>query len=505
MAINAEQAQVISVLEEPPLEFGNHQQATDPHDGLSLFGPFSGNTSEHPGSPSHIVLGTREGLALWHDWSLAMNKPAFLENAARHRLWPPYPGFEAAFGSPWTRQPVKAFELDRGKLLDASRKKDGHERCFAIVEMFLECLEKSKKIDARIAVAICVVPDEVWKNCRPESHIAQPTDKGITKKKKESRKAGQLDLFEAFDPEQYLLSPDFRRQIKARCMKFDIPIQIIRESTLRLSDEMKKGERTLTPLSDRMWNLSTGLYYKAGGKPWRLSAVRTGVSYVGIAFRRTESAGQSACCVAQMFLSNGDGIVFLGDEGPWYSPEDNQFHLTPQSAEKLLKGVLETYEDMAGIQPMQEIFLHCRSSISQEEYVGYMKACPPGCKLVAVRVRPDKMGPRLYRTGSMPVLRGTFLKSHERSGYLFGNGFKPRLATYDGWEVPVPLRIDIQHGDASIDTVARDILALTKLNYNACKLGEGQPVTVGFSDAVGEILLANPTVKDRKPNFKYYV
>ncbi|MBK9622573.1 MAG: hypothetical protein IPO31_25610 [Candidatus Obscuribacter sp.] len=312
-------------------------------------------------------------------------------------------------------------------------------------------------------------------------------------------------MFNTFDSEQYQLSPDFRRQLKARCMQFEIPIQIIRESTLRLSDEMTQGERGLTPLSDRMWNLSTGLYYKAGGKPWRLATARNGVSYVGIAFRKTGDNERSACCVAQMFLSNGDGIVFLGEEGPWYSTEDKQFHLPPKSAEKLLKGVLETYRDMGGLQPMQEIFLHCRSSISREEYVAYLKACPPGCNLIAVQVRLDKNGPRLFRIGSMPVLRGTLWKRHERSGYLFGSGFKPRLATYDGWETPVPLRIDIQHGEASIDTVARDILALTKLNYNACKLGEGQPVTVGFSDAVGEILLANPTITDRKPNFKFYV
>lgn len=48
-------------------------------------------------------------------------------------------------------------------------------------------------------------------------------------------------------------------------------------------------------------------------------------------------------------------------------------------------------------------------------------------------------------------------------------------------------------------------LALTKLNYNACKLGNAQPVTVAFSDAVGEILLSNPGVTDRRAQFRYYV
>ena len=105
----------------------------------------------------------------------------------------------------------------------------------------------------------------------------------------------------------------------------------------------------------------------------------------------------------------------------------------------------------------------------------------------------------------MPVLRGTFWQLNSRSGYLFGSGFKPRICTYDGWETPVPLRIDVLHGESDIEQVANDILGLTKLNYNACKLGDVQPVTVGFSDAVGEILISNPTVTERRPNFKYYI
>ena len=81
------------------------------------------------------------------------------------------------------------------------------------------------------------------------------------------------------------------------------------------------------------------------------------------------------------------------------------------------------------------------------------------------------------------------------------------MATYDGWETPVPLRIDIQHGKADIYQVGSDILSLTKLNYNACKIGDGQPVTVVFSDAVGEILISNPRIKkeERRHNFKYYI
>ena len=71
--------------------------------------------------------------------------------------------------------------------------------------------------------------------------------------------------------------------------------------------------------------------------------------------------------------------------------------------------------------------------------------------------------------------------------------------------VPVPLSIDIQHGEADIGQVATDILSLSKLNYNACKLGNLQLVTVGFSEAVGEILHSNPDIKARPPQFKFYI
>ena len=287
-------------------------------------------------------------------------------------------------------------------------------------------------------------------------------------------------------------------------MKYGIPIQIIRESTLSLSLTAQSDRRKLTPISDRMWNLSTALYYKCGGKPWRLDTARDNVRYIGIAFRRAGN-GKTACCAAQMFLSDGDGIVFLGEFGPWYAPDKHQFKLTRKAATNLLKGTLKTYQQL-GDKGLKEIFLHSRSTISNDEFAGYLDACPPNVQLNGIRVRPERRnGFQLYRSQKMPVLRGSFLKISSDTGFLWASGFKPRLATYDGWETPVPLRIDIQHGNASIERVAQDIFGLTKLNYNACRLGESQPVTVKFSDAVGEILISNPNVSDFRNNFKFYI
>ena len=161
------------------------------------------------------------------------------------------------------------------------------------------------------------------------------------------------------------------------------------------------------------------------------------------------------------------------------------------------------YREQGG-RNLQEVFLHSRSTISDEEYQGYCEACPSDVKVVGIRVRRDA-SIRLYRKGRWPVLRGTVWQVGAKTAYLWASGFKPELLTYDGWEPPRPLRIDVQHGQADIRQVCQDIFALTKLNYNACKVGYSEPVTIGFSDAVGEILITNPHLKARRPNFKFYI
>lgn len=496
----------VCILDEPKLQFRYGQELSAPHQGLSLFGPFDSDSPSHPRKIIYAVVGAPEGLDLFRDWSRAMQCAHFDADERKARLWPPFPGFGAIFGCEWPTAFSQTYSLDRQAVINASRLADQDKRTFKVVELYLESITTAQKRDESIGVFVCIVPDEVWVNCRSKSRVSEPIGQALGYRERHARRQGQTHLFDAYDPSQYLHSPDFRRQLKARAMSIGIPIQIVRESTLRMSDTNDLAERGLTPVTDRMWNLSTTLFYKSGGKPWKLAAARDGVCYIGIAFRRTgtKDKDRTACCAAQMFLDTGDGIVFLGESGMWYSPEAKQCHLSGDAANRLLKGVLETYAQLDG-RALTEIFLHSRSTIDEAEFEGYQAACPPGVRIAGVRVKPEQYGIRLYRPGNWPVIRGTFLAAGRRTGFLWTTGFKDSLGTYDGWDTPIPLRIDIQHGEADIEQVAKDVLALTKLNYNSCRLGDSQPVTVGFSDAVGEILVSNPSITRRSPLFKFYI
>lgn len=416
--------------------------------------------------------------------------------------------------------------LIRGALIQATHKADRFERVYSVSNTYLDPIPSQvSRLDSKPALVVCIVPDDVYTNCRPKSYVPNPSDapKSALQKRELSglisdRRRGQLHFDFGGEPqllEQYGMAPDFRRQIKARVMEYDMPIQIVRESTLVITDQVRKGLQGVNPLSDRLWNLATALFYKCGRKPWKTPWAREGVCYVGLAFRRDERETRTACCAAQMFLDSGDGIVFVGEFGPWYSEQSKEFHLKKEAAELLLRGTIDTYMRQDG-RRLTEVFLHSRSGLNDDEFAGFRNACPPGVSLVGIRVRKDRDGPRLFRhddhpepsrRGKYPVLRGTFWQRTDRHGLLFTSGFKPRIASYDGWEIPVPLSITMQHGSADLKQVAKDILGLTKLNYNACQLGESQPITVKYSDRIGEILIANREFPRAhwKHNLKFYI
>ena len=297
-------------LEEPDLVFGMEQRATDPHDGLALFGALDAR----PGLPPYIVVGTDLGLALWQNWQNAMNQPAACEDVLRQRPWPPYPGFEVAFGTPWV-PPIRRYTLDATDLLHAARLSDPHERTYSVSNLYLDQIRNVSRIDETPALAICIVPDDVYQNCRPQKYVSEPSDDRKSSADRSrlnsilrDRTLGQHRLFSEADPysiddpalEQFSLAVDFRRQIKARVMEYDLPVQIIQEATLTITEDVQKGRPGPNPLSDRLWNFSTGVFYKLGRKPWRLDSTRDGVCYVGLSYKRSGSGSNGMLCCANV-------------------------------------------------------------------------------------------------------------------------------------------------------------------------------------------------------------
>jgi hypothetical protein len=298
---------------------------------------------------------------------------------------------------------------------------------------------------------------------------------------------------------------NFHNQLKARLLDTDQVIQVVRETTLAPGEFGEEDRRSLQDPASVAWNLATTSFYKAGGRPWRIAEIREGVCYVGLVFKLKDNAKgrDNACCGAQMFLSTGEGVVFKGAVGPWYSDTQKSFHLGKDKAAELMDMVVKAYADLHG-QPPRELFIHGQTWFDDEEWAGFSSTVPEGTKLIGIRIRRQNEI-KLFRYGARPVLRGTAILVSDRSAYLWTAGFIPRLETYPGREVPNPLTVDVVKGNADIEQVLADLMALTKLNFNSAGFADGLPVTLRFANLVGEILTAGPEGPLAPLAFKFYI
>ena len=314
------------------------------------------------------------------------------------------------------------------------------------------------------------------------------------------------------EAETYLFARNFHHQLKAQLLHREVVLQVIRETTLDPTIELDRFGNPTRSVQERAriaWNFSTTLYFKgARVQPWQLADVRPRVCYVGLVFKQDPSPAKKgeACCAAQMFLNSGNGVVFRGALGPWYSEEKREFHLRRDAAKDLVFEVLKAYEKDHDAPP-DELFIHARQRFVDDEWDGFASAIDPKkTRLFGVRIRPTQ-DLRLFRPSvDVPVLRGTAVTMSKREGYLWTTGYVPRLRTYPGFETPKPILVEVNRGDADLKTVMTDVLALTKLNYNACDYASGLPVTLKFADRVGEILTASPRGMQAPPlPFRFYI
>jgi hypothetical protein len=498
---------------EPLLEFGNKQKLEHPQDGLFLYGPV-----DVPGTPQalHVgVVGTSEGIKLVEAWLkiLAGRIPAQRADQLHTSSWP---GFQAAFGVKLETSPLVSITMDGTAIFNAIRKANRYDAVRSAVELFERAILDHFRVDERRPdVWLVVVPEVVHRYGRPQ--VGSPKDatpSSILSEKSAAeilRGGGSLFSDMTDEAQIYLFARNFHHQLKAQLLHKQVVVQVIRETTLDPTlevDRFGNPARSVQEPARIAWNLATTLYFKgARAQPWQIANVRPRVCYVGLVFKEDPTPKQAgdACCAAQMFLNSGNGVVFRGALGPWRSSKSREFHLDAKNAEALVGEVVSAYvRDHGG--PPDELFIHARQRFEDKEWEGFKAAVPTSTRLVGVRIRSTQ-DLRLFRPhADTPVLRGTAVTMSRREGYLWSTGYIPRLRTYPGFETPKPILVEVNRGDADLPTVMGDVLALTKINYNACDYSSGLPVTLKFADRVGEILTASPRGMEAPPMpFRFYI
>jgi hypothetical protein len=485
--------------EEPDLEFANGGTHIDVRFGIRRFGPLDLGDTKAPAQLKVGFVGTDETIAALRFWLDRCRSAIPAKESKLVNLFPEFPGFapDTAFRSTlvfhdrWC-SPIRQREIDA--VLAHS---DGDETVRQSVAMFVDRAEELVQQGGPM-VLMCVPPHDLL--AAVDERRGKPVD------------TDEQEIDESADPANLHQPPtiSFHDLLKAEAMRLSVPIQMVRPKTYQgKQPPRKRGKKTLSlPLQDeatRAWNIHSALYYKAGGIPWRLlrDAAELTTCFVGISFYRTLDKSRLLTSVAQVFNERGEGVIVKGGQAQ-LDKDDKTPHLSEADSHVLLKKAIQVYRQEHRTSPAR-VVVHKTSRVLTEEARGFDSAAQEhsidSVELLTVR----RSMTRLFREGTYPPLRGTFIDLQPGSGLLYLKGSVDFFKTYPGMYVPRPLEFTTYRAETPVEQLAREMLSLSKLNWNNTQFDGGEPITVRAARRVGDILKCVAEGGKVQPTFRFFM
>lgn len=494
----------IECLPEPNLLFGSNEKGVEPRRAMAKHG--AADTS----APRELrigIVGPAAEVQLARAWLPRLNRMAIAREKSARR-YPNWPGAAQAFGVTFVIEDRFVRAVDEERLNLALHRTSAVEKFDELVELF-DARIQSFFGDARPDCIIVCLPDELA-DLRISNPRLSPREREALERLQREEEQEQMSLFQPTPEElkaaeelrtqaEDLLFRTFYRALKARIMTHQnpVPVQVMRRDTfLRADDE---GQSNAT----RAWNLATSLFYKSGHEPWRPADLPGNTCFIGVSFHHLKRREGDVvyASVAQAFSNEIEPFALKGSLVPHEQRRDRQPYLNEEQAATLIKEVLVKYEALAGMLPTR-VVVHKTSMYQPEEEKGFRSASESRvavCDLVWMRSTAF----RLIRKGMQEPWRGTLCNIGDES-YLFTMGYVSWWDEYPGPHIPAPIEIGAC-GKTDIRERARELLALTKMNWNSSEGLGRYPITISFARKVGMLMTELSENQTPNPSYRFYM
>jgi hypothetical protein len=473
----------LQIIEEPQLAFHDGQLHIDIRAGLARFGTFDKGGSGVP-IPIRIgVIGTTATVDGVRDWLERCKDGVASDEERLKELRPAFPGMsQQVFGTSLELSDALTRTITRHELAAAIGSADPLPR---VVETFID---HARDLAGKSGLHVLVVapPKEVF-------DLGDPRRPSLP----------DAPIDESQEPPPAPTSTrNFHDLFKAQALELQLPCQVLRPDTYGASGATKG--RRLQDRATTAWNFHTALYYKAGGVPWRLARQPSALTtcYVGVSFFRSPSGDTLMTSVAQVFDERGEGLIVQGGSAS-YDKDDRTPHLSAHDARELLANGLATYRREHKTQPAR-LVMHKTSRFNDDEKQGFRQAAESHHLEVLDLVSVRRSGTRVLRAGESPMVRGSALLFDDASGIVYLKGTVPYFQVYPGAYIPRAIEFTREDGETSAGDLARELVGLSKLNFNNTQFDTGDPITVRAARRVGDILKHVPIGRKVTSPFRYF-
>lgn len=287
-----------------------------------------------------------------------------------------------------------------------------------------------------------------------------------------------------------------------------IKLQFIEEKSTRNYDPCKV-----------LWGLSTSLYAKAAGVLWQPAELNNSTAFVGVSYAQSKNKGICIGC-SQLFDSTGTGIRLLLRKINDPAFQGKNPFMKSDEARAMMSVLREQYYKCNPTARLDRIVIHKTTHFTKEEILGFAQALEgiDDIELLQIQEFPPW---RAIRFGSIiedgahnfAVKRGITIPLNTdcfliwTHGCIIHNELKGNLNYYKGGRgIPSPLLVKRFYGKATGDVLTKEILMLSKMNWNSGdSLYKQLPVTLDFAKVLSRMAKQDEAIYDKAYDFRYFM
>lgn len=292
---------------------------------------------------------------------------------------------------------------------------------------------------------------------------------------------------------------DLHDFVKAYCVQKGTASQFLEEHTLASNQQCRVW-----------WWLALACYAKSMRTPWALASLDSDAAFVGLGFsvdRNATRRQQIVLGCSHLYNARGQGLQFRLSKIENPIMRNRNPHMSYDDARQFAESIRQLFfESQSRLPP--RVVVHKQTPFLDNEKKGLLDGLAGigAIDLLEIQVDSalryvssvqktkivDSKQVKYFDDDNFPVRRGTVVKIDDRRALVWCHGVTDSVK--NGWKyfqgkrhIPSPLIVKRHAGTTDLETIAFELLGLSKMDWNSADMYSKLPATIDSSRQIARI------------------